>query len=288
MINKERKPSWLKIKLSSGENYPKVKNIVEQNHLHTICSSGKCPNIGECWSKGTATFMIAGEICTRSCKFCATLSGKPLPLDNNEPKKIANSVKLMGLKHCVITSVDRDDLPDKGAEHWAETIREIRRLNPETIIEVLIPDFDANKEWLDIVFEAKPDILGHNMETVKRLSNQVRSRAKYGLSLDVLKQAREYGLIAKSGIMVGIGEREEEVIELMKDLRGVGCQLFTIGQYLQPTTNNIPVDEYVTPEQFEKYKKIGLELGFDHIESGPLVRSSYMAERTFIESKIKR
>ncbi|MDD2287689.1 MAG: lipoyl synthase [Bacteroidales bacterium] len=288
MINKERKPSWLKIKLSSGENYPKVKNIVEQNHLHTICSSGKCPNIGECWSKGTATFMIAGEICTRSCKFCATLSGKPLPLDNNEPKKIANSVKLMGLKHCVITSVDRDDLPDKGAEHWAETIREIRRLNPETIIEVLIPDFDANKEWLDIVFEAKPDILGHNMETVKRLSNQVRSRAKYGLSLDVLKQAREYGLIAKSGIMVGIGEREEEVIELMKDLRGVGCQLFTIGQYLQPTTNNIPVEEYVTPEQFEKYKKIGLELGFDHIESGPLVRSSYMAERTFIESKIKR
>ena len=288
MINKERKPSWLKIKLSSGENYPKVKNIVEENHLHTICSSGKCPNIGECWSKGTATFMIAGEICTRSCKFCATLSGKPLPLDNNEPKKIANSVKLMGLKHCVITSVDRDDLPDKGAEHWAETIREIRRLNPETIIEVLIPDFDANKEWLDIVFEAKPDILGHNMETVKRLSNQVRSRAKYGLSLDVLKQAREYGLIAKSGIMVGIGEREEEVIELMKDLRGVGCQLFTIGQYLQPTTNNIPVEEYVTPEQFEKYKKIGLELGFDHIESGPLVRSSYMAERTFIESKIKR
>ncbi len=288
MINKERKPSWLKIKLSSGENYPKVKNIVEENHLHTICSSGKCPNIGECWSKGTATFMIAGEICTRSCKFCATLSGKPLPLDNNEPKKIANSVKLMGLKHCVITSVDRDDLPDKGAEHWAETIREIRRLNPETIIEVLIPDFDANKEWLDIVFETKPDILGHNMETVKRLSNQVRSRAKYGLSLDVLKQAREYGLIAKSGIMVGIGEREEEVIELMKDLRGVGCQLFTIGQYLQPTTNNIPVEEYVTPEQFEKYKKIGLELGFDHIESGPLVRSSYMAERTFIESKIKR
>lgn len=288
MINKERKPSWLKIKLSSGENYPKVKNIVEQNHLHTICSSGKCPNIGECWSKGTATFMIAGEICTRSCKFCATLSGKPLPLDSNEPKKIANSVKLMGLKHCVITSVDRDDLPDKGAEHWAETIREIRRLNPETIIEVLIPDFDANKEWLDIVFEAKPDILGHNMETVKRLSNQVRSRAKYDLSLDVLKQAREYGLIAKSGIMVGIGEREEEVIELMKDLRGVGCQLFTIGQYLQPTTNNIPVEEYVTPEQFEKYKKIGLELGFDHIESGPLVRSSYMAERTFIESKIKR
>lgn len=288
MINKERKPSWLKIKLSSGENYPKVKNIVEENHLHTICSSGKCPNIGECWSKGTATFMIAGEICTRSCKFCATLSGKPLPLDNNEPKKIANSVKLMGLKHCVITSVDRDDLPDKGAEHWAETIREIRRLNPETIIEVLIPDFDANKEWLDIVFEAKPDILGHNMETVKRLSNQVRSRAKYDLSLDVLKQAREYGLIAKSSIMVGIGEREEEVIELMKDLRGVGCQLFTIGQYLQPTTNNIPVEEYVTPEQFEKYKKIGLELGFDHIESGPLVRSSYMAERTFIESKIKR
>ena len=288
MSKKQRKPSWLKVKLSSGENYPKVKKIVELNQLHTICSSGKCPNIGECWSMGTATFMIAGEICTRSCKFCATLSGKPLPLDSSEPMKLAESVRLMKLKHCVITSVDRDDLEDGGAEHWAKTIRAIRELNPNTIIEVLIPDFDGREDLLDIVIDAQPDILGHNLETVERLSNQVRSRAKYDISLKVIEYAKSKGLISKSGIMVGIGETEEEVVELMKDLRNVGCQLFTIGQYLQPTTNNIPVEEYITPEQFDKYKKIGLELGFDHIESGPLVRSSYMAERTFIESKIKR
>ncbi|MBP1629933.1 MAG: lipoic acid synthetase [Bacteroidetes bacterium] len=288
MNNPQRKPSWLKIKLQTGENYPKVKKIVELNQLHTICSSGKCPNIGECWSKGTATFMIAGDICTRSCKFCATQTGKPLPLDKDEPKKIANSVKLMELKHCVITSVDRDDLEDKGANHWAETIREIRALNPNTIIEVLIPDFDAREDLLKIVFDAEPDILGHNMETVKRLSNEVRSRAKYELSLDVLKQSSQRGLISKSGIMVGIGETEEEVIELMKDLREVDCKLFTIGQYLQPTKQNLDLVEYINPEQFAKYKKNGLELGFDNIESGPLVRSSYMAEKTFIESKICR
>lgn len=288
MNNPQRKPSWLKIKLQTGENYPKVKKIVELNQLHTICSSGKCPNIGECWSKGTATFMIAGDICTRSCKFCATQTGKPLPLDNDEPKKIANSVKLMELKHCVITSVDRDDLEDKGANHWAETIREIRALNPNTIIEVLIPDFDAREDLLKIVFDAEPDILGHNMETVKRLSNEVRSRAKYELSLDVLKQSSQRGLISKSGIMVGIGETEEEVIELMKDLREVDCKLFTIGQYLQPTKQNLDLVEYINPEQFAKYKQIGLELGFDNIESGPLVRSSYMAEKTFVESKICR
>ncbi len=288
MSKKQRKPSWLKVKLSSGENYPKVKKIVELNQLHTICSSGKCPNIGECWSMGTATFMIAGEICTRSCKFCATLSGKPLPLDSSEPMKLAESVRLMKLKHCVITSVDRDDLEDGGAEHWAKTIRAIRELNPNTIIEVLIPDFDGREDLLDIVIDAQPDILGHNLETVERLSNQVRSRAKYDISLKVIEYAKSKGLISKSGIMVGIGETEEEVVELMKDLRNVGCQLFTIGQYLQPTTNNIPVEEYITPEQFDKYKKIGLELGFDHIESGPLVRSSYMAERTFIESKLSR
>lgn len=286
MNSTERKPSWLKIKLPQGAEYPKVKKIVELNQLHTICSSGKCPNIGECWSKGTATFMIAGEICTRSCKFCATQTGKPLPLDEEEPKKIASSVKLMQLKHCVITSVDRDELEDKGAEHWALTIQEIRKENPNTIIEVLTPDFDGRKELLDIVFEAKPDIFGHNMETVRRLSSQVRSRAKYDLSLEVLRQANKAGLISKSGIMVGLGEKEEEVIELMKDLREVGCNLFTIGQYLRPSTNNIPVEEYVTPEQFARYKEIGMNLGFDNIESGPLVRSSYMAEKTFLESKL--
>ena len=286
MNNTDRKPSWLKIKLPQGQNYSKVKQVVELNKLHTICSSGKCPNIGECWTKGTATFMIAGDICTRSCKFCATQTGKPLPLDQEEPKKIASSVKLMQLKHCVITSVDRDDLEDKGAKHWAQTIKETRNENPNTIIEILAPDFDGKKELLDIVFEAKPDIFGHNMETVKRLSSQVRSRAKYDLSLEVISQATKSGIISKSGIMVGLGETEEEVVELMKDLRAVGCNLFTIGQYLQPTKDNIPVHEYVTPEQFAKYKEIGMNLGFDNIESGPLVRSSYMAEQTFIESKL--
>lgn len=288
MNNTDRKPSWLKIKLPQGQNYSKVKQVVELNKLHTICSSGKCPNIGECWTKGTATFMIAGDICTRSCKFCATQTGKPLPLDQEEPKKIASSVKLMQLKHCVITSVDRDDLEDKGAKHWAQTIIETRKENPTTIIEILAPDFDGKKELLDIVFEAKPDIFGHNMETVKRLSSQVRSRAKYDLSLEVISQATKSGIISKSGIMVGLGETEEEVVELMKDLRAVGCNLFTIGQYLQPTKDNIPVHQYVTPEQFAKYKEIGMNLGFDNIESGPLVRSSYMAEETFIESKLAK
>lgn len=288
MNKTERKPSWLKVKLAQGENYSKVKKIVELNQLHTICSSGKCPNIGECWTKGTATFMIAGEICTRSCKFCATQSGKPLPLDKEEPKKIAQSVKLMQLRHCVITSVDRDELEDKGANHWAETISEIRKVNPNTIIEVLTPDFDNIDELLNIVFQAKPDIFGHNMETVKRLSPQIRSRAKYDLSLDVLHKASKAGIISKSGIMLGLGETEDEVFELMKDLREVNCNLLTIGQYLQPTTENIAVEEYIHPDQFAKYKEMGMKLGFDNVESGPLVRSSYMAEETFIESKLSK
>ena len=283
-----RKPDWLKIKLGGGENYPQTKKIVEQHHLHTICSSGKCPNIGECWSKGTATFMILGERCTRSCKFCATKTGKPLPVDVEEPARVAESVRLMNLKHCVITSVDRDDLDDKGAKHWADTITEIRNQNPNTIIEILVPDFDANKEWIDIVLESKPDVYGHNMETVERLSNQVRSRAKYPVSLEALRYAAEKGFITKSGIMVGLGETKEEVVQVMKDLRTVGCRLFTIGQYLQPTPNNLDIVEYVTPEQFAEYKKIGMELGFDNVEAGPLVRSSYMAEKTFLESHICR
>lgn len=283
-----RKPDWLKIKLGGGENYPQTKKIVEQHHLHTICSSGKCPNIGECWSKGTATFMILGEICTRSCKFCATKTGKPLPVDVEEPARVAESVRLMNLKHCVITSVDRDDLDDKGAKHWADAITEIRNQNPNTIIEILVPDFDANKEWIDIVLESKPDVYGHNMETVERLSNQVRSRAKYPVSLEALRYAAEKGFITKSGIMVGLGETKEEVVQVMKDLRTVGCRLFTIGQYLQPTPNNLDIVEYVTPEQFAEYKKIGMELGFDNVEAGPLVRSSYMAEKTFLESHICR
>lgn len=287
MSNIERKPDWLKIKLETGENYPKVKKIVELNRLHTICSSGKCPNIGQCWSIGTATFMISGDVCTRSCKFCATKTGKPLPLDPEEPAKIAESVRLMQLKHCVITSVDRDDLADKSAEHWAKTIEAVRKANPNTTIEVLTPDFDADERLLNIVFASKPDVFGHNMETVKRLSDQTRSRAKYDVSLKVLSLSNQAGLITKTGIMVGLGESEAEVVELMQDVRKAGVRLMTIGQYLQPTKNHIPVIEYVTPEQFAKYREIGLELGFDNVESGPLVRSSYMAEKTFIESKIK-
>ncbi len=282
----ERKPNWLKIKLAHGENYGKIQKIVDENKLHTICSSGKCPNIGQCWSLGTATFMILGEICTRSCKFCATKTGKPLPVDENEAQKVAESVHLMKLNHCVITSVDRDDLADGGAQQWANVITEIRQKNPKTIIEVLIPDFDARPELLDIVLAAKPDILGHNMETVKSLTPKIRSRASYQKSLEVIEYCAKKGFISKSGIMVGLGETEPEVVDLMKDLRNVGCSLFTIGQYLRPTMDNVPVAEYITPEQFEKYKQIGTELGFNHIESGPLVRSSYMAERTFIESKL--
>lgn len=286
-VNK-RKPSWLKISLENGEEYLKVKKVVELNKLHTICSSGRCPNASKCWGMGTATFMIAGDICTRSCKFCATMTGKPKPLDKNEPEKIASSVKLMGLKHCVITSVDRDDLDDKGAEHWRRTVEAIRKENPNTTIEILTPDFDGREELLDIVFASKPDIFSHNMETIKRLSDSTRSRAKYEVSLKVLEYASKKGFLTKTGIMVGLGEKPDEVEQVMKDVRNVGVQLFTIGQYLQPTKKHLEVEEYVTPEQFAKYKEIGLGLGFANVESGPLVRSSYMAEKSFLESKLNK
>ena len=281
----ERKPSWLKIKLESGEEYSKVKKIVESNRLHTICSSGKCPNICKCWNMGTATFMILGDICTRSCKFCAVKTGKPSPPDAAEIQKVAESVSVMQLKHCVITSVDRHDLADKGASFWAETIRTIRSKNPHTLIEVLTPDFDNVDDYLNKVFDAKPDIFSHNIETVKRLSDQVRSRAKYELSLDVLRKSALRGLITKSGIMLGLGETEAEIIECLHDIKNVGCQMLTIGQYLQPTKLNLAVAQYITPEQFEKYRLYGLEIGFESVESAPLVRSSFMAERSFIESK---
>jgi len=286
-MNIKRKPDWLKIKLETGGEYAKVKKIVENNNLHTICSSGKCPNISQCWNRGTATFMILGDICTRSCGFCATKTGKPLPPDAAEIQKVSESVSVMKLKHCVITSVDRDDLQDKGASFWAETILSIRAKNPHTLIEVLTPDFDNIDEHLNKVFDAKPDIFGHNIETVKRLSNQVRSRAKYELSLDVLRKAAAKGLIAKSGIMVGLGETEAEVKACLQDIRNVGCQMITIGQYLQPTKMNLSVSEYITPEQFEKYRLYGLEIGFESVESAPLVRSSFMAERSFIDAKIQ-
>ncbi|MDR3180469.1 MAG: lipoyl synthase [Prevotellaceae bacterium] len=283
----ERKPSWLKIKLENSPQYPRVRQLVETHKLHTICSSGKCPNIGQCWSMGTATLMILGDICTRSCKFCATATGKPLPVDETEAQKVAESVKLMQLKHCVITSVDRDDLPDKGAAHWAATIKAVRNANPQTIIEVLIPDFDAMPTLIDVVVAAKPDIIGHNMETVERLTPLVRSRASYRKSLQVLQHAAQCGIVTKSGLMVGLGETPEEVEQTMQEVRKAGMRLFTIGQYLQPTTRHIPVAAYITPGQFEQYKKAGYEMGFDHIESGPLVRSSYMAEKSFLHSKIK-
>lgn len=276
-----RKPEWLKISIGANERYTETKRIVESHCLHTICSSGRCPNMGECWGKGTATFMIAGDICTRSCKFCNTQTGRPLPLDPDEPTHVAESIALMKLSHAVITSVDRDDLPDLGAAHWAQTIREIKRLNPETTTEVLIPDFQGRKELVDQVIKACPEIISHNMETVKRISPQVRSAANYHTSLEVIRQIAESGITAKSGIMVGLGETPAEVEELMDDLISVGCKILTIGQYLQPTHKHFPVAAYITPEQFAVYKETGLKKGFEQVESAPLVRSSYHAEKTY-------
>ena len=274
-----RKPEWLKISIGANERYTETKRIVESHCLHTICSSGRCPNMGECWGKGTATFMIAGDICTRSCKFCNTQTGRPLPLDPDEPAHVAESIALMKLSHAVITSVDRDDLPDLGAAHWAQTIREIKRLNPETTTEVLIPDFQGRKELVDQVIKACPEIISHNMETVKRISPQVRSAANYHTSLEVIRQIAESGITAKSGIMVGLGETPAEVEELMDDLISIGCKILTIGQYLQPTHKHFPVAAYITPEQFAVYKETGLKKGFEQVESAPLVRSSYHAEK---------
>ncbi len=277
--NPIRKPDWLKIKLPKGDNYLKVKGILEEKGLHTICSSGKCPNMGECWNAGTATFMILGDICTRSCKFCATKTGKPLPIDANEPEKIADSIKHLALKHVVITSVDRDDLPDGGSAIWAETVRKVKELNPGTTLETLIPDFGGNSDQLQTVIKSAPDIISHNLETVRRLTPQIRSAAQYDRSLEVLRQIAASGLRAKSGIMVGLGETEAEVLDLMDDLRKVSCSIFTIGQYLQPTPNHLAVVEYIHPDVFEKYRVAGIEKGFTHVESKPLVRSSYHAEK---------
>ncbi len=279
-MESRRKPDWLKIKLNNpGEKYTFVADIVKKHGLNTICSSGKCPNMGECWSRGTATFMILGNICTRACKFCATASGRPLAVDVEEPAKLALSIKLMELKHCVITSVDRDDIPDGGASIWKSCIEAIRESSPSTTIEVLIPDFDGKEELLDIILEAKPDIIGHNIETIKRLTPDIRSRAQYERSLGVISYLKSKGAVTKSGIMVGLGESDDEVCETMRDLKESGCRLLTIGQYLQPTLKQLPVDRYVTPEQFDSYKEYGIELGFDFVESAPLVRSSYMADK---------
>ena len=277
--NSRRKPDWLKIKVPKGKQYIAVKDIVEKHKLNTICTSGHCPNLHECWGRGTATLMILGDICTRSCKFCNVKTGKPLPADYEEPKRVAESVKLLNLKHVVLTSVDRDDMDDLGAGIWASTIREVKKLNPATTIETLTPDFDAREELIKIVADAKPEIISHNLETVRRLTPKTRSRAKYDVSLKTLKIIAESGVVAKSGIMVGIGEKPEEVYELMDDLLAVGVKVMTIGQYLQPTKKHLEVVEYVTPEQFKEYERVGLEKGFKFVESGPLVRSSYHAEK---------
>jgi lipoyl synthase len=278
---RERLPDWLKLKsrLDQDETHQMVRRLVKENNLNTICISGNCPNIGECWRAGTATFMILGDICTRACKFCGVATGKPLPPDPDEPGRIADSIKKMGIKHAVITSVDRDDLPDRGAEFWALTIRTIREINPGVTMETLIPDFDANPEWLNIVIDASPEVISHNLETVRRLTPGIRSRAKYDTSLSVIRQISESGIVSKSGIMLGLGETPEEILEVMDDLLAAGCQVMTIGQYLQPTREHLSVKEWVTPDQYQKYEEIGLKKGFRFIESHPLVRSSYHAEK---------
>ena len=274
-------PEWMRMRsrLPRDGNYSEVRSIVEKNQLNTICTSGNCPNIGECWSSGTATFMILGDICTRSCKFCGVKTGKPLEVDCNEPARVARSIKTMGIRHAVITSVDRDDLEDKGAGIWVQTINEIKKVNPGLTMETLIPDFDGITELISKVIQAGPDVISHNLETVKRLSKKVRSRAKYELSLQVIQQVSNSDVISKSGIMLGLGETQEEIIETMDDLLNAGCQVFTLGQYMQPTRDHMPVIEWVTPGQFEEYRLIGLAKGFRHMESEPLVRSSYHAEK---------
>lgn len=277
-LPRERLPRWMKMNLPKGESYSRVKNLVGKHGLHTICTSGNCPNIGECWNRGTATFMILGDICTRNCKFCGVKSGKPMPADPLEPVRIAESIRLMELKHAVITSVDRDDLPDLGTSAWVATIHEIKAINSNTKLEVLIPDFQGRPELVQQVIDAAPEVISHNLETVERLTPQIRSVAKYGQSLNVLRQIAQSGRVAKSGIMLGLGETDEEVLQTMDDLLAAGCKVMTIGQYLAPTTEHIPVVRYVEPEEFNRYRTIGLEKGFSFVESSPLVRSSYRAE----------
>jgi len=277
-----KKPDWLKVKLPTGKEYVNLRKIVSDNKLHTICESGNCPNMGECWGAGTATFMILGNICTRSCGFCAVATGRPLPADLDEPNKVANSVKLMKVKHCVITSVDRDDLKDGGSIIWSETVNAVRKISPTTTLETLIPDFKGDWDNLQRIIDVAPEVVSHNLETVKRLTKSVRIQAKYERSLEVIKRLKDGGMRTKSGIMLGLGETEEEVIEAMQDLADAGCDILTMGQYLQPTPKHLPVAEFVKPEQFAKLKEIGLKLGLKYVESGPLVRSSYHAEKHLI------
>jgi len=277
---REPKPKWLRVKLPTGKNYTELRGLVDKYKLNTICTSGSCPNMGECWGEGTATFMILGNICTRSCGFCGVKTGRPETVDWDEPEKVARSIKIMNIKHAVITSVDRDDLKDMGSIIWAETVKAIRRMNPNTTLETLIPDFQGNTRNLDRIIEVAPEVVSHNMETVKRLTREVRIQAKYEKSLEVLRYLKEQGIKrTKSGIMLGLGETEEEVIQVLHDLADAKVDIVTIGQYLQPSKKHLPVKEYITPEQFAKYEQIGKELGFRYVESGALVRSSYHAEK---------
>jgi len=283
VVSKEKrgpsKPSWLKIEIPFGENYTNVKKIVREHKLHTICEDGKCPNMGECWGAGTATFMILGNVCTRSCSFCAVSTGRPGEYDLDEPKRVAEAVKLMNVKHCVITSVNRDELKDKGATVWAETIKEVKLSSPQTTIETLIPDFKSQWDMLYMVLDTKPEVVSHNMETVEELYRLVRPQAKYTRSLEQIKRTHEYGSRTKSGAMLGIGESDDQVKKLIHDLRDHGCDVLTLGQYLQPTKLHLPVAEYVHPDKFKYWEEYGLKLGFRFVESGPLVRSSYHAEK---------
>lgn len=274
------KPKWLRVKLPTGKKYTQLRGLVEKYDLHTICTSGSCPNMGECWGEGTATFMILGNVCTRSCGFCGVKTGRPEDVDWAEPEKVARSIKIMGIKHAVVTSVDRDDIKDMGSIIWAETVKAIRRMNPETTLETLIPDFQGIEKHIDRIVAVAPEVVSHNMETVKRLTREVRIQAKYERSLEVLRYLKSKGIKrTKSGIMLGLGELEEEVIQTLKDLRNANVDVVTIGQYLQPSKKHLPVKEFITPEQFKKYEKIGLEMGFRHVESGALVRSSYKAHK---------
>ena len=274
-----KKPSWLKVKLPIGENYRNVRKLVDEYKLHTICESGSCPNMGECWGEGTATFMILGNTCTRSCSFCAVATGRNSDYDRDEPIRVAEAIKLMNVKHAVITSVNRDGLPDKGAYVWAETIRKIKELSPGTTMETRIPDFISHWDLLYQVIDEKPEVVSHNMETVKRLYRKVRPQAKYERSLEQIQKTKVRGLRTKSGVMLGLGETQEEVLEVMKDLLAHGCDVITLGQYLQPTKMHLPVERFVPPAEFDFYKEEGQKMGFNFVESGPLVRSSYHAER---------
>ncbi|MEO9532067.1 MAG: lipoyl synthase [Crocinitomicaceae bacterium] len=274
-----KKPKWLRVKLPTGENYKKVRSLVDEHKLHTICESGNCPNMGECWGEGTATFMILGNICTRSCGFCAVNTGKPLEVDMFEPAKVAQSVKLMEVKHAVITSVDRDDLEDGGADIWVATVKSIRRKSPGTTMETLIPDFGGKWQNLQKIIDVAPEVVSHNLETVRRLTKQVRIQAKYDRSLEVLMRLKKGGMKTKSGVMLGLGETEEEVYETIDDLAGINVDILTLGQYLQPTPKHLPVAEFITPQKFDEYREYALNKGFRFVESGPLVRSSYHAEK---------